>query len=246
MRDSHNLEEAVENIMDDNDGGAVGIVGQGSPSLRDQSLEEKESPLSVDEFRSVLKRIDHLGLTWSAEIPPSMKAKEPKDRTGLRSKDLREIRDTYPSFPFELGAVIAYALGFGEAPPELVGDPQDVEEKVATVRELVLSSEFRSDFFFKYALKTPYFEEMDWEVVIKAFERGIEAIPRDPYALVSILLRETVFGSDESKTFTFAVDERRVRRLIELLSEIQIAFRKAEALGSLSDDEQQDLLEDDA
>jgi hypothetical protein len=198
-------------------------------------------PLSIEEFRSVLEQIDNLGLTWTADVPPSLRAKKPKSQATYPAKDIAEIQNKYPDFPDELGFVIFYALTGSETMRSMIGPADEADLKVQIVRELVIGqrSDFTSEFFFKYAIKVPYFVDLDWEVVVKAFERNVRDMPRIPYALLSLAFRQSItprfigtnMESGRSRRFTVAVDSHLIEKLISSLTEAKAALKKAEGLA---------------
>jgi hypothetical protein len=210
--------------------------------------EPMHSPLTPAQFRSVLQQLDALGLTWTADVPPHLRAKDVKTRTAFPNKELGEIQQKYPSFPRELGNVIFYALTGSESMQSVIGSTEDADQKVLIARELVINQrpDFRSEFFFKYAIKVPYFVDLDWEVVIKAYERNVKDMPRIPYALLSLVFRQplsprVLIGgpgteANEQETLTVAVDGHLVEKLIGSLTEARAALMRAQELaGEIGD-----------
>lgn len=204
--------------------------------------DEAQQPLSTEEFRSVLEQIDSLGLTWTADVPPSLRSKRPKlEAQSYPAKGITEIQNKYPNFPDELGSVIFYALTGSEVMRSIIGTADEADLKAQIVRELVIDQrpDFTSEFFFKYAIKVPYFVDLDWEVVVKAFERNVRDMPRIPYALLSLAFRQSItprfigtniVESGRSRTFTVAVDSHLIEKLISSLTEAKDALKKAEGL----------------
>lgn len=190
----------------------------------DDEMEDDDLPLSAEQFEYVLRAVDELGLTWTSDMPPNVEAKNQESAPALNSEDFQEIQDEHPRFPYELGHVIWCVLTGRQPVPEMVGDAQEFEQKAGAVRELLISPEFRSDFFFQHMLKVPYFLDLDWEVNIKALERGVQDAPGTSYALVSLLTRNTVHRLDKAENFSFALDERRVGILIDHLLEVRAAL----------------------
>ncbi len=224
------------------------IEGVPVSSAENVELEEKRGPLSPDEFRSVLERIDALGLTWTADIPPLVKLKAGVSREAFASEEYELIKEEYPSFPRELSSVIFYALTGSKKVSARLGrqeDREDIEQKVAAVKEVIINTEYRSEFFFKYAIKVPYFSDLDWEVVIKTHEKNVNQMPRIAYALLSLIFRQPVntllpasVANDvaETETFTVAVDEYLVDKLIKALLDVKDALKQSRPIAdSLSD-----------
>lgn len=205
------------------------------------------SLLSPEEFRSVLEQIDTLGLTWSADIPPLIKPKDGNKRAVLLSEEYRNIQRQYPAFPRELGLVMFYVLTGSEMAAAISGDDKPgFESKAAAVRDLLITSEYKGEFFFKYAIKVPYLVDVDWEIVIKAFERNVLEMPRIPYALLSLVFRQPTYPSlpvsseaASREMVTVAVNEHLIDMLLETLGEVKNRLRAAQKIStSLSDEEE--------
>lgn len=206
----------------------------------------KFQQLTPDEFQAVLERVDALGFNWSADIPPRLRLRKGVERNESFNEEFNEIQKQYPKFPTELGAVVMYVLTGEKPSPQLVGSGDDLARKAAIVQErLTNTSTYRSEFFFKYAIKVPYFEDLDWEVVIKAYEKNVNEMPKLAYALLNIVLRNpsdptkpiNKSESNEPEFLTVAVNKFLVNKLIKGLIEIQKALKKAEIVAeSLSDE----------
>jgi len=193
--------------------------------------EEEPEPLAPDDFRGVLQRIDALGLTWTADRQPRVKAKDPQSEGVLFSEDFQDIQKNYPSLPRELGVVMSYALTgnkvFVAGGIEVVGGEEFLEQKATIVRELLATPEYRSEFFFKHAIKVPYFESIDWEVVLKTYEKNVERPIGVPYALLLLTFHNTnpnVGKIDEHRNVTVAADVNLVNKLIATLIEVKTAL----------------------
>lgn len=204
----------------------------------DEATELRKHSLSVEEFRRVWERLDRLGLTWSTDIPPAPVFKKGWKPAPSFGKEYLELQEEFPTFPRELGNVVLHTL----LHPMLEGD---VSEKAEVIQSL-LTQEYRAEFFFKYAIKVPYFEDVDWEVVVKAYERGTQVMPKIAYALIALTLRSPVDTSlsleeganepREPQFITVAVNERLVDRIMERLIQIKGALEKAQkAADSLSE-----------
>ena len=237
MSDAKANDDALENTPND----ALQVVEDTSLSSTENKAEKKrqQERLTPDEFRFVLKRIDDLGLTWTADVPPLIKPKVGASRQGLFSEEYSRIKQDYPNFPRELTSVVFYALtGSGRASSRL-GREEDLEQKVAAVQEYIINTEYRSEFFFKYAIKIPYFSDLDWEVVIKTHEKNVNQSPRIAYALLSFIFRQPVNPTHpasianeftETEMLTVAVDEYLVDKLIKSLSEVKDALKESRGL----------------
>jgi len=188
-------------------------------------------PLHPSEFRSVLEQLDELGLIWTSDLPPRLIAKEPQINGDSTSKRLAEIQTDYPEFPNELGYVIWYALTGAEPSVDEVGTKEELDNKTAVVRERLITPEFREEFFFRHMLKVPYFDSLDWEVVVKTSERGVQAPPGTAYALVSLLLESHPYGGKTAQQITFAINHQRLEKLFRLFGDLSIALQKAHRIG---------------
>jgi hypothetical protein len=218
-------EDAPEELTD-----APGQHGEGSRDV----AEEQNIPLTPNEFRVALRRVDALGLTWTADLLPEVKPKGSEGREALLSEEYREIRQQYPRLPRELSVLVIHILT-GQPPfIPVAASKEDLEDKAAAVREIVLTGEFRSEFFFKHAIKVPYFSGVDWEVVLKAFEKNVRGVPAIPYALLSLRFygpRRSSEGEEETKTMTVAVDQHLVDSIISSLIEVKTALKQTQGIA---------------
>lgn len=210
-------------------------------TLKPKVEDEKYNPLTVSEFSSVWQRLSKLGVTWTTEIPPVPKFIEGYERDAEFWKQYAEIQRDFPNFPREVGAAVMNAL-LGPRP----GEEQD--EKALIIKDL-LTHKYRSEFFFKYAVKVPYFEDIDWEVVIKAQERNVTRMPKIAYALLMLSFTDPVNVSmdlenaaneiREPEFMTVAVNEDAIDRLMEKLTTIREALIKTQKLAeSLTETEE--------
>lgn len=229
--------------IQDKSGDAIEHVdtSPGMPISGDED-ETVRPPLSPDEFRSVLQQIDALGLTWTADLPPLLRSKDSKAQEAFPAQELSEVQHKYPTFPNELGNVISYALTGSDVMRSMIGNAEDAEQKAQIARELIIGqrADFSAEFFFKYAIKVPYFVDLDWEVVVKAFERNVRVTPPIPYALLSLVVRRTMsprflIGADaeggERETLTVAVNVRLIEKLIDSLTGAKSALKEAGRLA---------------
>lgn len=215
----------------------------------EEERDEEIPPLLPDEFREALLRIDKLDLGWSAGNRLYVTAKRPESEENLYSEEFREIQQKYPSLPRELTAVVYYVLTGREAPELIIGGEANLERKVELVREIVLTPEFRSDFFFKHAIKVPYIESIDWEVVIKTRERNVSHIPGTAYALLLLTFHNTnptIGEIDKHQNITAAVDIKLVNRLLRSLVEIKSALEETQHLTELFDQQPKAEVKDHA
>jgi hypothetical protein len=200
---------------------------------------EKRGPFTADEFRKAWEKLCALGVTWTTDIPPVPSFLDGYERDATFWKKYEELQKEYPTFPRELGSAILHGL--------LKPQPgTEMDEKVNIIRSALLTHKYRTEFFFKYAIKVPYFEDLDWEVVIKAHERGVTAMPKIAYALLSLTLRNPVDSTltveDASEEYrepefiTVAVNEELIDKLTVALAEARNALDKTQKLAeSLTD-----------
>lgn len=199
------------------------------PTIED----EKYKPLTTAQFSDVWQKLNCLGITWTTEIPPAPEFIEGHKRDESFWKEYTDIQREYPNFPREVGAAVMNAL-LGPKP----GQEQD--EKALIIKDL-LTHKYRSEFFFKYAVKVPYFDDIDWEVVIKAQERNVTQMPKIAYALlmlsftdpidVSLDLENAANDIREPEFMTVAVNEDAIDRLLEKLTTIKRALLKTQKLA---------------
>lgn len=210
-------------------------------TIRPKTDDEKYSSLSASEFASVWQRLSKMGITWTTEIPPVPEFLEGHKRDAEFWKEYAEIQRDFPNFPREVGAAVMNAL-LGPKP----GEEQD--EKALIIKDL-LTQKYRSEFFFKYAVKVPYFEDIDWEVVIKAQEKNVTHMPKIAYALlmlsftdpvdVSVDLENAANEIREPEFMTVAVNEDAIDRLMGKLTTIKAALIKTQKLAeSLTETEE--------
>ncbi len=188
--------------------------------------QQEHQYLTPKQFRAVLLEIDSLGLTWTTELPPELMAKS-QDSSGFASEKLEQIEESYPTLPNELGYVVWYALTGTEPITELVGTKEDLEAKAEIVRELLITPEFRDEFFFSQMVKVPFFDNLDWEVVVKTCDQGVQRFPGNAYALLTILMESNAHYGDKREAVTLAINEARLERLLAALIDMRAALRRA-------------------
>jgi hypothetical protein len=200
----------------------------------EEDEDNDEEPLSADQFRNALERLAALGLTWTADRIPRVVAKSPEAEDAFLSEEYRRLQADYPHLPRELSAVVFHALTGMPAHESVVGNTDELEKKIKAFRDLVLTADYRSEFFFKYATKVPYFEGIDWEIVLKTHERNVEGFPAVAYALLLLTFHNsnpTVSGLNEHQNVTVAVNLKLVNKLIRILVDIKSGLEDARRLG---------------
>ncbi|HYR74911.1 MAG TPA: hypothetical protein VEM96_03645 [Pyrinomonadaceae bacterium] len=203
--------------------------------IEEEDEGEQFNPLTPDEFRNALEKLAALGLTWTADRIPRVVAKDPEAEDAFLSEDYKQLQKAYPNLPRELSAVVYHVLTGSPAYERLVGNKEGLKEKVSTVRDLLLTSAYRSEFFFKYALKVPYFEDIDWEVVFKTHERNVEGMPAAAYALLLLTFHNTNANitAERHQNLSVAVDLKMVNKLIRLLVDVKTGLEDAQKLTDL-------------
>ncbi len=207
-------------------------------TLKANIIEEDDAedfePLGPKDFYEALSKLSALGLAWTADRVPRVVAKNEKAEQALFSDEFEQIQKAYPGLPRELSAVLFHALTGMPAYETVVGDPEALKEKVSAVRKFILNSAFRAEFFFKYALKVPYFENIDWEVVFKTHERNVEGMPAVGYALLLLTFHNTnanISALNTHQNLTVAVDLPLVDKLIRTLEDVKTGLNDVEKLS---------------
>jgi hypothetical protein len=192
-------------------------------------------PLTQEQFRDALQRLADLGLTWTADRLPHVRAKTKEADQSLLSPEFEQIQQEYPTLPRELSAIAFHHFTGTPVAENIVGGEDDLKRKVDIAREFYLDDDYRSEFFFKHAIKVPYFSDIDWEVVIKGYEKNVQKFAGVAYALLSLRVDNPDFSGQklQPRNITVAVDTARVDRLLEILGEVKEALDAARALTSV-------------
>ena len=233
-----------ENNLQTTPEGEVSTAGADHSEAKETPA-KKRKPLTADEFREAWEGLRALGITWTTDVLPTPSFLEGYNRDATFWKQYTELQKAFPTFPRELATTILHGL----LKPQT---GTDLDEKLEIIRSDLLTHDYRAEFFFKYATKVPYFEDMDWEVVIKAQERDVHAMPKIAYALLRLRFRTPEFSLvvhedphdefyREPELLTVAVNEELIDRLIATLSEVRKALdrtqRLAESLTDLTEEE---------
>lgn len=237
--------ETNQIILRDRDTGRVLVI---DPKVVETTHEAKPQrrTLTVEEFGKVLDKLEALGITWSADIPPLPVLIDKKNRAVLSSEEYIQLQEEYPTFPRELGAIILHELTGGGALRVVAGDAEQLKQKAALLSG-ILTQGYRTEFFFRYAIKVPYFEDIDWEVVVKAYERGVKDMVKTPYALLTLTLRQPTDSSlnvedgagqyRRPELITVAVDETLLEQLLTRLGQVKVALHKAQQINLTEGDD---------
>ena len=193
------------------------------PEPADEGI--RKSPLSVDDFERVVRRLVELGITWTPKMSPTFQIRR---QIAGASKELQGLVAKYPGFQAEFGALVRYVLMGKSMPPmPVVGPPESVEAKSRIISS-VLDEEFRSEFFFEQATKVPRFAQLDWEVVVKSAERMVQNIPGTIYALLRLDVRSEHGGAT---SLAFAANERSLRSMRQDIDYALTALESVRELG---------------
>lgn len=214
----------------------------------DETVEEEKDvkPLTPEELRMALQRVDALGLMWTADVSPGVKPKETGSDSAFFGEEFEKLQEEYPSLPRELSLVVGHVLTGYEIPPNIVGSEDDLKKKAAIVKELLITPKYRSEYFFKHAIKVPYLVDIDWEVVLKLSERNVRDIPGVSYALLSLVFREPAPTRNNRQTTTVAVDEYLVDRLLSILGDVKDHLARARQVNDCLPERLEPEAKDDA
>lgn len=186
--------------------------------------------LNPDEFEDGVRRVHELGLEFSADLAPNLILPSEKSAELIDGEELRNLQSLYPTLPREVGFVAHNTItgqSFGIID---LGGPDFFEKKKKTVERYVLNSRYNEEFFFKHALKVPYFKNLDWEVVMKIREKGVQKSLNSPYCLLRITFAEpddrSGFGLDEK--LTLAIGRYEIAKLIDTLTDLKDALEKCD------------------
>jgi hypothetical protein len=197
-------------------------IDEVSPS----DLKGRRKPLTPAEFKAALERVEALGLTWTADNIPQVRVKDSGTDDPLFTDEFTALMRKYPHLPAELSMVVAHAITGVRLPPG-VGSAEDLREKAQIARKMVITPEYKSEFYFKHTTKVPYLTDIDWEVDLKVAERNVARPPGVSYALLSLFLSPPNIGSGPRgpRTVTVAVNGESVNRLIGILQEVEEALK---------------------
>ncbi|HEV2911899.1 MAG TPA: hypothetical protein VGX92_01165 [Pyrinomonadaceae bacterium] len=209
----------------------------------EEEEEEEHEPLSPDQFHDALNRIGSLGLTWTADLVPRVKAKSPETEEALVSEEFAEVQKKYPHLPYELYVATTYYLTGNKTYAQSVGGEEALKRKALIAHELLIDTDYRSEFFFKHAIKVPYLRDIDWEVVFKLSEKAVERAPAISYGLLALALQDPFYNARSSNVrhVTVAVDENLVNKLLTILNEVKSKLESGRRLSEILD--KQNLLE---
>ena len=203
----------------------------------EEKLDEDEiSPLTPEEFEDGIRRIDSLGLTFSVDLFPSFVAKNESSSELINISEFEHLQEKYPTLPREVGFVTHNTLTGRTDALDLLGGIESFEKKSQLVKELVITDEYRAEFFFTHALKVPYFESIDWEVVLKTHEKGVKGTVSIPYALLLLTFHNTnpkLGDLDRHQNLTVAVNRDLIDKMLASLTEVRTALEESYKLRDI-------------
>lgn len=245
-------EESPPEFIYDKRKGEMTLVRAGGKSITfktrviedDEEEEEDDEPMTPEEFEEALEAVNRLGLTWTADATPNVKAKSPETENALLSEEFIELQDKFPNLPFEVYIATSYKLTGNENLAAVAGGENYLKRKAEIAGRVFIDHAFRSEFFFKHAIKVPYLRNIDWEVVYKLYEKGAEGIPGIPYGMLALSLQDPFFtGKGRNlRNITVAVDESLVNLLLKILGEVKVKLENARRISDVLNE--QHLLEE--
>ncbi len=189
--------------------------------------EKPIAPLTPEQFHDGISRLTKLGFAFSPDLRPEVVRKtdapDPVDDVAYR-----KLQEDYPSLPYEAGLVIYQTLTGGNKESELLGGAESLKEKSKIATEFLIDENFKADFFFRHALKIPFLESIDWEVVIKTHERGVPGPIAVPYSIVTMVMHDSNANrGNEHQNITVALNANLVDKLLARLTEIRTALKSS-------------------
>ena len=221
------------------DGRVVRLQAELAEAIKERIEEEEEEedkPLTPEEFEEALRKIDALGFKFTAELFPSIVSKD-ETANEIVSDELEELEEKYPTLLRELGIVIYNVLtDESRVGIDSIGGLESFEKKAQIVRQVVITDDFRKEFFFKNSLKVPYLESIDWEVILKTHERGVNGIVNVPYALLMLTFHNTnprVGRLDIHKNITTAVNLAIIEKMLATLTKVKVSLEASEKMRDI-------------
>lgn len=242
VADDETLEIIVKKDSDEvilrnpNDNRIVKSKASFEDAIKERLEEEDDKPLTPEQFEDGLRRIDALGLTFTVDLYPSLVAKNESSSDLIDVDELEEIRKKYPTLPREVGFVAHSTLTGREDALELFGGSESFERKSQIVKEVVLTQEYKSDFFFQHALKVPFFEDIDWEVNFKTHEKGVRGVVYVPYALLMLTFHNPnprIGHFDAHQNVTVAVNRDLLDTMLATLNDVRTALDESHKITEL-------------
>jgi hypothetical protein len=186
-------------------------------------------PMAVEDFEKALRAVDSLGLAWTADSTPAVKVKNAGAEDALISEEFEKLQVEYPRLPYEVFLATSYFLTGSKVYAQASGGEENLKKKAVIAGEIVVDADYRNQFFFRSAIKVPYLRDIDWEIVIKLHERGVQGTAGIPYGLLALKLQDPFYSSRTGnlRHITVAVDEALVNNLLGILTEVQSRLASA-------------------
>jgi hypothetical protein len=203
---------------------SVGLETRVAEVVSAEEEEEEFVPLTPEAFEKALSEVDALGLTWTADRSPIVKPKTAEAEGALIGERFEELQDRYPHLPFEVFLATSHYLTGSEAFAQVAGGEESLKRKAEIAARFIIDHDYRTEFFFRSAIKVPYLRDVDWEVVTKLYERGVRDKVNISYGLLALSFQDpfnTGKGRPPIRHFTVAVDEMLVNSLLEALTELK-------------------------
>ncbi|WP_428269371.1 hypothetical protein [Haliangium sp.] len=188
-----------------------------------------DAEVPANEFVEALEQLHEAGWSFDESIPARLVRVSEAPATQSEVDALVALQERYPALPRETTDVIWAVLTGVQA-------SADNAPKHDAVRRLILTEDVRERFYLKHCGKVPRYASIDWEVVLKAAERGHNRTPAFPYALATLDTIADVHGQHEHKTLTFALGRKGLERLIEELTELKSHLDRVYNSSPLEDD----------
>lgn len=204
--------------------------------LEEIRKKDEEKPLTPEAFEEGLRKVDALGLKFSADLFPEIGTKNESSPELVDADELEDLEKQYPTLPREVG-LIAHNVLTGETYGlKVLGGAESFKRKAKIVEELVLTDEYKAQFFFQHALKVPYLESIDWEVVVKTHERGVKGRISIPYALLMLTFHNTnprVGRLDVHQNVTVAINRDLIDKMLATLTEVRAALVESDKVKDI-------------
>ena len=178
-------------------------------------------PTTPEEFGTALGQLHELGWTFDESYPARVQRVASAPPTSEELAELDEIQERHPYLPLEVAEITWSMLTGNDPDATLVGNAAGLAAKRDAAQHFVLTAAARERFYLRHCSKVSRFSGMDWEVVIKAAERGHKASPSFVYALATLDAVMDVHGHHEHEKLSFAIGPQGLGRLIEELSELK-------------------------
>jgi len=169
-----------------------------------------------------------MGLSWTSDFPPQLRSSG-TGPASIGKSEFEKLATTYPQLPLEVSALIQFIITGLPPSVSLVGTNIERDKKAEVVKSLIVTPEYRSEFFFENSIKLHKLCSLDWEIVIKAAEKGVARVPACTYAIFSLVLHKS--ENDEHRDISFATDLKGIRRLKRALLEVEEQFDTAMRLS---------------